>query len=71
MSRSSVDGLGHIFEDQVEEYFILLLGRSDTASIFAARQRISMALIAHLVTVRVEKGLEVDNVGVRDEPHDL
>jgi hypothetical protein len=47
VSRGSVDGLGDVLEDKVEEDFILL------------------------VAIRVEESLEIDYVGVLDNPHDL
>lgn len=47
MPSCTVNGLGHVFEHEVEENLV------------------------RLVAIRVEKELEVANVGVRNKPHNL
>jgi hypothetical protein len=64
VATSSVDSFGDIFQYKVEVHFVFL-------GEILLSTTLKIGTNTHLVTIRIEKRFEVDNVGVRDESHDL
>jgi hypothetical protein len=67
VARSPVDGFGDEFEDQVEVDFVLLWLKR----LVARTPRGRILVDTYPLAIVIEEGLELDNIGMPDDAHDL